>query len=95
MMYNNWSRKVVGNKKRVISSLAIIAGIVTSVAWALNRKRRRKEQAGKAKPISGDGEQSRSMTTIPDILSLIPTWKLFVTPIEKESYQGAVLINVG
>jgi hypothetical protein len=40
-------RKVVWNKRRVISSLAIIAGIVTSVAWALNRKRRRKDQREK------------------------------------------------
>ena len=35
---------MVGNKKRVISSLAIVAGIVTTFAWALNRKRRRKHQ---------------------------------------------------
>jgi hypothetical protein len=35
---------MVGNKKRVISSLAIVAGIVTTFTWALNRKRRKHER---------------------------------------------------
>jgi hypothetical protein len=35
---------MVGNKKRVISSLAIVAGIVTTFAWTLNRKRRKHER---------------------------------------------------
>jgi hypothetical protein len=38
---------MVGNKKRVISSLAIVAGIVTTFAWTLNRKRRRKHERQK------------------------------------------------